>query len=322
METEKNVPNFGTNQELAEHIEEIFRERDSVYAERERLLELQKRELQREENSIEKEREAIEAERQLLQGEREQVLKEQEVLRKLSGELDAKKAELESKSAAFIQDKLQLEKTKNQQLLLQNEKEKLEQECRNLRAGTYPSETGVSEEELEEKYILKDEHFRLLEEQRAENSILQEEKQNLLKQLMKQQKPAEPSAETAEETHIQRKVVEELTAQILKNYLVKNDIGFEDLEIFHTEGKNQLYAKRGNLEYRFIFENPCYFDVSVERKDGRKLKGVIDLLNQQHQDIKFFAREGRATATSYFSPGLPAYELIKEVETVSELFRG
>lgn len=343
VQYQKNVPDSGTRQKLAEDMDEIFRERDRIYADREQRLEAWKQELREEAASLERERQEHEAEEEQIRGEREQIRLDRETLNRLSREMDVKREELEQRSDSLIQAKLQLERVKNQQLLAWSEREK-QQDYRI--SGLLP-ENVLTVEEVEEKYLLRSEHQKLLnavkeqskeeggellkaqltellrlreEKERLymENRNLQEENGCLQEENRRLRERVTQFQETAEQRAAPER--EELTAEVLQHYLMKNAPDFEEVEILHTEGKNQLSARRASLEYRFTFENPCYFDVSAERKDSRKLREALKQLNEEFRDIKFFAEQDRASATAYFSPACPAYELMQTVERVSGLF--
>ena len=116
-------------------------------------------------------------------------------------------------------------------------------------------------------------------------------------------------------------ITEELTAEIVKRFLEKNVEGVEEIAIAHSDQADQLLAHKGTLTWRFIFDDPCYFDVSAKRKKERKLHKLLAHLNENHPELKFTYAEDRVIATGFFTKSMQPYDLIKEVERVSGFFR-
>lgn len=117
-------------------------------------------------------------------------------------------------------------------------------------------------------------------------------------------------------------VVEELTAEVLKKYMEKNESAFQDIAIKHSEKGDILCAKSGSLEYVFTFSNPLCFEVAAVRKNDARLRKRLREFNKQYADIQFTydRNEKKAIAAQYFENTLLPDELMKKVKDVSGYF--
>lgn len=339
-----SVPNFGTENNWLREIEEVFQERNELFKSWEERIEERKKELlEREEKVRASERESAEREQKLIK-EQQQLEEKKKSVEELLSMQEKNKAELKEKSKNIIREKIDLEKKKNQYLSMDTctEKDTENRVC---------LEDYILRIEVEKNYVTIEEHQRQMKEvkEKAFNEaftmIMQNHSQVCSSVLKKadgeikeayadkeevQYEQSKEEVEQAEEEEFYldedetevSEVKEELTASVLKNYMEKNPSGFTFPEILHSEGEDQLRVTRGTLEYRFIFDNPCYFDIIAERKEGKRLRNIITQLNQEYPKVKFRFNDGKIVATTYFSNKTPAHELISEVEEISQLFKG
>lgn len=343
-----SVPNFGTENNWLHEIEEVFQERNELFKSWEERIEERKKELlEREEKVRVSERESAERAEKLLE-EQQRLEEKKKGVEELLAIQEKNKVELEEKSKHIIREKIDLEKRKNQYLSMDT--------CRGKDTeNSVCLEDYILRTEVEEKYIPIEEHQRQIKEVKEEafheafnralsvivpnnsktySPILEEADRETEETYADKEEVQCEQAEEEVEQIIEEEVYldedemeisevkEELTASVLKNYIEKNPSGFTFPEILHSEGEDQLRVTRGTLEYRFIFDNPCYFDIIAERKEGKRLRNIITQLNQEYPKVKFRFNDGKIVATTYFSNKTPAHELISEVEEISQLFKG
>lgn len=343
-----SVPNFGTENDWLREIEEVFQERNELYKSWEERIEERKKELlEREEKVRASERASAEREEKIME-EQQRLAEKKKGIEELLSIQEKNKVELEEKSKHIIREKIDLEKKKNQYLSMDTCREKDTENSVCL-------EDYILRTEVEKNYVTIEEHQRQIKEvkeeafheafNRALSVVVPNDSKTYSQVLEKadreteetyagkeevQREEAEEEAEQVveEEFYLDEdeteltEVKEELTASVLKTYMEKNPSGFTFPEILHSEGEDQLRVTRGTLEYRFIFDNPCYFDIIAERKEGKRLRNIITQLNQEYPKVKFRFNDGKIVATTYFSNKMPAHELISEVEEISQLFKG
>lgn len=344
-----SVPNFGTENNWLREIEEVFQERNELFKSWEERIEERKKELlEREEKVRASERESAEREQKLIK-EQQQLEEKKKSVEELLSMQEKNKAELEEKSKNIIREKIDLEKKKNQYLSMDTctEKDTENRVC---------LEDYILRTEVEKNYVTIEEHQRQIKEVKEEafheafnralsvvvpnnsktySQVLEEtdretEETYADKEEVQREEAEEEAEQVVEEEEFYldenetevSEVKEELTASVLKKYMEKNPSGFTFPEILHSEGEDQLRVTRGTLEYRFIFDNPCYFDIIAERKEGKRLRNIITQLNQEYPKVKFRFNDGKIVATTYFSNKMPTHELISEVEEISQLFKG
>ena len=319
MAEQKNVPNFGTNTgDMLSQIEEIFEERNKVYEKREMLLNEKAEDLKKEQKELDCAETELKLQRQKSEEERKEIERERETLRVLKESVAEKEKDLAKKTETLVMEKIRIEKLKNEILNARTENEQTFREYSGNENGELSDYIPVSELE---NYVSIEKYEALQNEFSQEIETWREERNGLLKQILDLESKVKCTENFQTESNdMENETIEELNAQVVRSYMEKNGLTFTNLEIHHSEGKDQLYAEKGNLTYYFIFDAPCYFDVSTNRKDSRKLQNALAQLNQEHPDTKFFYRDGMATATSYFSVAMPAYELIENVESVSQFF--
>lgn len=103
---------------------------------------------------------------------------------------------------------------------------------------------------------------------------------------------------------------EELTAEVLKTYMEKNEPKYAGLSVLHSEEGEQLHAEYGGVYLRFIFADPCRFDISAKRKENYRLHKILDKMNKQYPGVKFHYEEGFVYATGYFTSEISPRDLM------------
>jgi Chromosome segregation ATPases len=214
-------------------------------------------------------------------------------------------------------------------------------------------EDYIEKKKIEQNYIEKVKYEERIKEVEAQRDKATEEKTSLLRKVLVMQQETGQSTspmtqrneETVEETVKTQETVnaeevmktkgsgkieepskteahEDLTAEVLERYLHKNPHGFTTPQMLHSEAGEQILVKRNALTCRFVFDEPAYFDISIERENNRKLQKTLKEFNQaeQYQGVEFRYEDGRAYATGYFTTDMPSYSLVKEVERITECF--
>lgn len=117
---------------------------------------------------------------------------------------------------------------------------------------------------------------------------------------------------------------EELTAEVLFKYLLKNGEG-KTPELFHADAGDQVRLKEEGRTFVFAFEKPPYFDIRIKRKDGRSLKGgrgrkgMLSEYGKRYPGVEFTydqaARE--VVASGYFTQEMDASGFLEKVRKVA-----
>lgn len=337
------------NQIYAER-EEEFQKREHAYQEKREGLQRLLREVADGRVSLEEKQRDLDAREGRLQAfekqlkEREGAIAAEEArLAKASEEVAAHEKEL------VLKNSLELEQARNERLKLKRLKEDYAFKVNSLDAGLQDALAGPAQGVDLEKYMLRSEHeeqagIQAKEAERLKEEIksLQEERVVLLKhnlELREEVKQANtqekenmaPAAPFGRHGGAQAGMEagpagggiteEEITAEVLKNYLDKNGLGYEGVSVRHSDMGDQLHAERGGLKYRFLFGKPGSFDILAQRKESGALKKRLAQMNQEHPEIKFQYQDGEVAATGYFPDGIKAYDLMARVNKVSECFR-
>lgn len=117
---------------------------------------------------------------------------------------------------------------------------------------------------------------------------------------------------------------EELTAEILKRYLERNEPKFESLKIYHSDQGDQLSTILDGKSIRFLFSEPSSFDICAERKNSSRLRKTLEKYNQEYPGVQFRYEEmeGKVYATGYFTNSILVYQLMERVKEIADCFRG
>lgn len=117
---------------------------------------------------------------------------------------------------------------------------------------------------------------------------------------------------------------EELTAEILKRYLERNEPKFESLKIYHSDQGDQLSTILDGKSIRFLFSEPPSFDICAERKNSSRLRKTLEKYNQEYPGVQFRYEEmeGKVYATGYFTNSILVYQLMERVKEIADCFRG
>ena len=117
---------------------------------------------------------------------------------------------------------------------------------------------------------------------------------------------------------------EELTAEILKRYLERNEPKIESLKIYHSDQGDQLSTILDGKSIRFLFSEPPSFDICAERKNSSRLRKILEKYNQEYPGVQFRYEEmeGTVYATGYFTNSILVYQLMERVKEIADCFRG
>jgi len=351
----------GVPEELQQQLARLnhtFTERTQEYEKQEKALEKRKIILDAASEKLSIERERLKKQKTELDN-REATLQDNETLfENNQKELLEMVAEIEEKQVnSSVEQTLLVEELKTERMKLKREREEIRTEREIDENGmaefTVDLDQYVLKAEVEEHYIEKkkiEQHY--IEKVKYEESIKEieqqrdnatEEKTSLLRKVLVMQQEmgqnTSPTTQRNEETVKMQETVnseevmktkgsdkteahEDLTAEVLERYLHKNSHGFTTPQTLHSEAGEQLLVKKNTLTCRFVFDEPSYFDISVERENNRKLQKTLKELNkaEQYQGVEFRYEAGCAYATGYFTADMPSYSLVKEVERITECF--
>lgn len=115
--------------------------------------------------------------------------------------------------------------------------------------------------------------------------------------------------------------IEELTAEVLINYLEKNEPEAGNISVRHSDLGEQLHAEWKGLAWHFLFTDPPSFDISAPRKNTARLRKVLERQKELHPEAEFAYEDGTVYVSGYFDPGMAPYELMERIRELSGCFR-
>lgn len=361
MEEYQNIRGIGEIKALVKEMDSIYQTREEEYQLREAAFQKRKAEVDlmlrkvEEKNGIaERERKALEKEQKLLEEQRAELSKNEQILKEQKEVLEERKMKLdEEESTLNLKKKLELEKVRNRTMALERMKEEYEHRLTLQDKGI---EDVIPDETVDlSLYILKTEHEKALEELKKENEELKKERMRLLHKVLElsngqqeeektvasEEEAIEKSETISEEigtleqfeekekivqesTEPVEEVKEELTADILKRYLEKNEPKFQNLKIYHSDQGEQLSATFEGKVIRFLFADPPSFDIYAERKNSSRLRKALEKYNRDYPGVQFRyeEQEGKVYATGYFTNSILVYQLMERVKEIADCFRG
>ncbi len=142
------------------------------------------------------------------------------------------------------------------------------------------------------------------------------------------QEESEESGNRKEQFTAQEEHIEELTADVLYNYLDRNE-SHAELHLHHADGGEQVWMTKQGLSYYFVFEDPFYFNIRASRKSSRYLtggflkKGLLEELNSRYPGVKFSydEQEQEVVAEGYFTSEMSPNDFMSHVDTIADCFR-
>lgn len=333
-----------TAEELLRQVNQIFEEREKEYQLREKQFENQNASLQQMLSQISDRNRELELQKEGIKKIQDSLISKQEELRKVEKRLKEEEEKIQAKDAEIsereknlvLKHNLELEKIRNQEMKLQRLSQDYEYNLSLMDSGV-----GVKEEALQtfnpvnmEDYISKKEHEQITENYNERIEKLESERRKLMEQIFNLKNTVtRPSVSTQEEIKEadekekppypeETDVLEELTANVLYNYIKKNESRFQDIEILHSKQGEILSARCNTLEYHFTFDDPAFFDIAAKRKYDSRLKSVLEKFNSLHPETQFFydKTEGKVYATGYFHCSMNVHELMRRVNEIADCF--
>lgn len=195
---------------------------------------------------------------------------------------------------------------------LQEENVKLMSELDELRKSYSSLEKELKEKEEERKRLVS----RFAKSYSNENQNLKSD--NDIEEVVEPTK--EDWVEHLEEREENGEIYEELTSEVLKRYITKNEPRCSDLEIKHSASGEQLHFNVNDKKYVFAFEESPFFEISVYRKNSSRLKKIIAHYNEMYEDVKFTFENERVYATAHFDKTTQMKELMDKVWKISQHF--
>ena len=338
----------GNETEILKKMQQIYEEREKEFQKREETYNQKKQQLNGLLEDISKRNKELEIRKSEMERTQSELETQKQSLAVLKDDLEEKEAaqkqkelQLETQQKELVmKHQLELESVRNEKLHLERLSEEYEHKITFIDAGIVPllnEESGSKEINLD-AYILKKEHEDIIKQQREALEHLKEENTSLIRSVTKLQADREavenaPDQSAApKETEqpalvedvpkqpVQEEVLEDLTAEVLKNYLEKNESDFQELEIRHADDGDQLVSKRKGLDYRFVFASPAYCDIMAQRKDNSRIKKVLLEMNQKYPGVQFRYDDGKVYATSFFLPNMKAYKLMQRIKGIADEF--
>lgn len=310
--------------------------------------------IKNEQITLNAEKKALEEQIKIIAREKEELAESLRGLESKKQEVIESKMDIDKVHAELvIKEKIKIEELQNERIALKKEREAFEYERMTNGILSFPSEKKESEEIPTLKKSLQEEQQKrgeleaqiakqrintmdlvkqiveLKKERETPKSIVKEApvlKEPVEEKVNVEEKPEAISKEVIKDDGIQQEeikeeTIEELTAEVLQSFLLKNCTEeWQEIEVLHTEKEDQLSMNKDGLHFRFVFDQPSYFDISAQRKNSRKLRKTLEVLNKEHPQLKFAYVDDCAVVTGYFMKELPTYVLMDEVRKILELF--
>lgn len=283
----------------------------------------------------------------------ETLLSRSAILDEKEKKLNQRLADVSKKESEMLLEKrIETENLNNEKLKIKREWKAVEAERAKMGMGICHQESNsenyISRDVVHEEYISRaevsekvDEYEKCITELQELNEILkkrmealEQEKAELFRKLIatnvssKNQRELAademisiPVDETSEQSEgineTTDKADEELTADVLAASLKKNNM-FEKVEILHAKEGVQISAQKGLLHYRFVFNEPPYFDVYIERDVDEKRKKVIDQFRVNHPELEITTENGMIRITGYFTKDMSTWNLLDNVNRATD----
>lgn len=345
-------------QRVFEERDAEYQKRNEEFQKRQLLLDSLESKISQQQEDINAKRAALDEKETLLKTQTDSVNSRENHNNQRSSELDEEKAKIEKmKQDLILEQKLTLEDLKTQKMAAEREYNELQRE-KSMIKNSVSSDIDLSmyirkdlvekdyilRSELESKYLPLEEHDRVVANLKGQVSNALREKTDLLRKLVtpheekqvpetkeenspedirkdNEEEENEQNANSSEQEQpeVKDETTEELNAEILYKYLQKNAHGLSGIEKYHALNGDQIRAERGRISYRFVFDTPCYFDISADRKENRKTRKAIEELNNSsnYSEIKFKYQDGKVWATGYFTSDALPYKLMSYVEKLT-----
>lgn len=300
--------------------EEYLRQAREIFEEREREYQLREMDLIKKQETLNRKLEEMAADRKSLDKRLYDLKEVQTRMQELEKNMKEREQDLVKKEAAFSTEKANL---------LEKEKELTVRENEVSMKYNLALER-TRNEEMKLKRIREEFEYKLslLDSGQIKELLENEKKFEIYEECDEPQQCVEECINGEEiEKEECTKVIEELTATVLKKYMEKNENILRELCIKHSE-KGEILCAKGNsveyysMEYSFIFTNPICMEVSTERKYSSRLRKRLKEFNQKYPEIQFSydTAEKRAIAECFFDNTLTPQEVVKKINYVTEFF--
>lgn len=347
-------------EEIIEEREQGFLNREALLEEEKKELQEVREQLERQKEEQEISSQKLEEKKERLEKRESELWKKEEFLKKEEVRIATEKNELQEKFDSMQQDitkmheqlviknQVALQELKSKEEQLQFEREKLEKDTGMLRLGLLNPEKYIKKEmydqavaelndvihDMEDQSKIRSRELEIkIEELEVQSQKLEEEKQALMDQILTMSQEKEIFEEESVEEPINEEILsagedenffcEELTVSVIEQALLHSSEGFSDIERRHSDLGEQIAAKRGKLQYRFVFDMPCYFDVFQSRRYSRSLEKKLMKLNELKPEFKFSydKKNKMVIATGYFTEDMDITVLMDSVLEASNCFK-
>lgn len=214
-------------------------------------------------------------------------------------EVSRREQELNSREEEFSQLYTELERARSEAISLKMEAENYRFERALQDAGSEVPDLG--------RYILREEHQKIVSELQDTVDTLRRERISLLKNSLG---ISEESGVAADQTDTDRK----LTADILLEYL--KDTENSSVEKQNLNGEEVVRMKRNGIEYSFLFTLPPTFMISAGRLSEEKKEGLA----REHPELQISEEGERTILTGYFTEDIRIEKLVNLVQELGENF--
>lgn len=317
--------------------EEEFKQRRATFTALEEKLRREKEDIVSRENELKSRETELGLRLDELEKKRTEVLEMEERLKKERTAFDAEK------SNAYLNVKLAQEELQNEMMKVKRQSEQLEfqKEMGNIGVEVIHVNTDdyipkedlknyILRSEVEERYILKTEHEKEVDQLKEINQNLQKAKAELFRKMFggsgaketineETQSSADKETRGGEATDIISETTRDLTAESLKDALLERT-DYNAPRVRHADKGDLVEVKKGEATCCFVFDEPPYFDITFQRKESKRLLALLEKLRVMYPDVTFTSENGEVRITGYFMRSISVSSLLKEVEEISDGF--
>lgn len=317
--------------------EEEFKQRRATFTALEEKLRREKEDIVSRENELKSRETELGMRLDELEKKRTEVQKMEERLKRERTEFDTEK------SNAYLDVKLAQEELQNEMMKVKRQSEQLEfqKEMGNIGVEVIHVNTDdyipkedlknyILRSEVEERYILKTEHEKEVDQLKEANQNLQKAKAELFRKMFGGSSAKETVSEEersivnkkaggGEATDVISETARDLTAESLKDALLERT-DYNAPRVRHADKGDLVEVKKGEATCCFVFDEPPYFDITFQRKESKRLLALLEKLREMYPDVTFTSENGEVRVTGYFMRSISVSALLKEVEEISDGF--
>lgn len=310
--------------DFASDLQKLLNEQSEDVIEREKTVSAREEEIVAKEAEMKAREKELQNRIQQLEQEKDEIQNEKLRLQEREAKMKDEIKEYEDRNT---QDILKLKQLASQVSLLQNRQnalgqvdDKAEEEIFRLKSKVQQttSQKIALEKKLTEKIVNKESHIRQLSDVISQKDTEIRKLKTHVDDMVKS-RVTEEVKKTAEHVQYLEKKVSEIGHILTPEDFIKYLKQFDDMEVkkFHAPNAKFVVYNDESLEIRVRFGVTNYVDVS---KTATLKDQILRKLNTKYGDVKFFRKDNKIIARSYFHKNATAEEVEEVIESLSAHF--